>query len=99
MRARRFAMLQRFRRAARFMLRPVYSFRKQRGGRHSSSTGKAKGRATRGAFWLDRDEQRALRRVAFLRRILGVNPKQATTPAPVRAPCARQRSPPRPDHR
>ena len=96
-RARRSAMLQRFRRAARFMLRPVTSFRKQRGGRHSGSTAKAKGKATR-AFWLDRDEQRALRRVAFLRRILGVNPKQAT-PAPVRTPCARQRSPPRPDHR
>ncbi len=79
------------------MLRHVTSFRKQRGGRHRS-TGKAKGKATRGAFWLDRDKQRALRRVAFLRRILGVNPKQAT-PAPVRTPCARQRSPPRPDHR
>ena len=50
------------------MLRPITRFRTHHGGRRSNSGGKAKGKA----FQLDRDEQRVARRVAFLRRILGV---------------------------
>jgi hypothetical protein len=85
-------------RAARLMLRPVVSFRKTRRRRGTATT---KGKATGGgrAFWLDKDQQRAARRAAFLRRILGVTPKEATTRAPVRQTIARRRSPPRRDHR
>jgi hypothetical protein len=51
-------LLQRFRRAARLMLRPITSFRKHHGGRRSNSGGKTKGKA----FQLFRDEQRVARR-------------------------------------
>ena len=82
-------MLQRFRRAARLTLRPIFRFR-----RRGTTTTKGGG-----AFWLDRDEQRVARRVAFLQRILGVKPTTATPRPPVSTTFARQRPPPRPDHR
>ena len=84
-----------FRRAARRFFRPITSFRRHHGRRRSNSAGKAKGKA----FQLDRDEQRVARHVAFLRRILGVKPKRAAPRQPGGKTFARQRSPPRPDHR
>ena len=47
MRARRFAMLQRFMRAGRFTLRPVFSFYSARNGRRGKATRKGKGRGER----------------------------------------------------
>ncbi len=101
MRDRRRAALRRFMRAARLILRPVVSFHKARGGRRGKATTTGKGKATGDAraFRLDKDEHRVARRVAFLRRIFGAKPKEARTPAPVRQTFARQRSPPRRDHR
>ena len=74
--ARRFAMLQRFMRAARFALRPIIPFR-----RRSKATGKGKGRATGGgsAHQLRTTQNRSGKRSAFLQKLL--RPKgNATTP-------------------
>ena len=89
-------LLQRFRRTVRLMLSPQLPASASTTADDAATAGaKLKGKA----FQLDRDEQRVARRVACLRRILGVKPKRATPRQPVGKSFARQRSPPRPDHR
>ena len=73
--ARRFAMLQRFMRAAHFTLRPILSFR-----RRGKATGKGKGRAKGGgtAYQLRTTQSRSGKRSTFLQRL--IRPKGKTTP-------------------
>ncbi len=76
MRARRFAMLQRFMRAARFTLSQFPTWRSRRRGK-----GKIKGRSTGGgqAAQLRQQQNRDARRAAWLGRLL---PARFRTPAP-----------------
>ena len=87
MRARRFAMLQRFMRAARFTLSQFPTWRSRRRGK---GKGKLKTRSTGGgqAAQLRQQQNRSARRAAWLGRLL---PARFRTPAPRRP----DRTPPR----
>jgi hypothetical protein len=84
MQARRFAMLQRFMRAARLALLPVSPFRRRR-----RRKGKSQGKATSGgrAFQIRKDRHRTHKRRSFLERLGdGLRRSIAKASAPLRPP-------------
>jgi hypothetical protein len=91
--ARRFAMLQRFKKAARFLLSPFPSWRSRRRGK-----GKMKGRSTGGgqAAQLRKQQNRAAKCAAWLARLLPARfrtrtPRRPDRPPPRRPPPASPR--------
>jgi len=85
MKARRFAMLQRFMSAARSALRPVFSFYSRRSGRRGKGKSKGKASSSGRAFQFRKEQNRGAKRSAFLSRLsLGVRPKNPTPRPPDR---------------